>query len=197
MRFSWRRQTELPSDGYAGEYLAALNRTAALGLETPPRLLVEKDCVDPDKTMPVLLDYFDEHEPGELVGQTLAINVALIPRLLDQTGVPFNLTLGWIELDGKPRFQHGEERIRQFLREGMTAWRRDGVPFHVWLTSPAFEVLDVTFAMNNGLAQTQEECARLIIYKSMYGSTDDPIYHPTVVGEESLSQTEVLLDLGR
>ena len=45
----------------------------------------------------MLLDYFDERSPEELIGQTLAINIALIPRLQEVTGALFEVTLGWIK----------------------------------------------------------------------------------------------------
>jgi hypothetical protein len=51
---------------------------------------------------------------------------------MDASAVP--LTIGWIEPDGTPRLQHGEERITMFLTEKWAAWQREGVPFHLWLT---------------------------------------------------------------
>jgi len=177
--------------------MAAFARTESFGLKAPPRLLVAKPCVDVDKTLPVRLDYFDEHTNEELMGQTLAINVALIPLLMEATGVPFELTIGWIELGGKPRMKHGEETIRRFITDMLAAWHREGVPFHIWLTSPAGEILDVTFGMNNSWAKSRKECARLIIYKTPDQVTDDPIYHPTLVGEDFLVQTGVMIEVGR
>ena len=41
------------------------------------------------------------------------------------------------------------------MTEKLAAWQRKGVPFHIWLTSPACEILDVTFAMNNGWAKIE------------------------------------------
>lgn len=75
------------SPAYIAEYIAAMDRTADLGLQTPPRVLLSKICVDPDRTLQVLLDYFARHTPAELIGQTAAINLALIPILLGATGV--------------------------------------------------------------------------------------------------------------
>ena len=46
------------------------------------------------------------HRPVDLVGQTVAINLALVPILLEATGVPFHLTIGWIEQQGKPVLEH-------------------------------------------------------------------------------------------
>ena len=111
------------------------------------------------------------------------------------TGVPFELTIGWIELSGKPIFQHGDDTVRRFMIEKSNAWQRDGIPFHLWLTSPAFEILDVTFGMNNGWAHNRDDCARLVIYKPA-DATGDPVYHPTLVGEDFFRQTGLLVKLG-
>ena len=53
-----------------------------------------------------------------------------------------------------------------------------GVPFHKWLTSPACEVVDVTWAMNLGTVG------------------DSPTYHPIVVGEDFPYQSGCILELG-
>ncbi|HLH13509.1 MAG TPA: hypothetical protein VKV16_01870 [Solirubrobacteraceae bacterium] len=149
--------------------------------------------MDLERTLPVLLDYFDRHGPEALIGQTLAIHFALIPRLYAATGVHFELTVGWIVRQGKPLFQHDETLIRVFLREKLAAWQRLGVPFHLWLTSPALEILDVTFAMNCGWAKSREDCSRLILYRCEHHAPADPVYHPTIVGPDFFEQTGVVI----
>ena len=47
--------------GYLKEVLAAFDRTEDLAIQAPPRVLVQKDCVDGDLTRTVLLDYFCRH----------------------------------------------------------------------------------------------------------------------------------------
>jgi hypothetical protein len=180
---------------YLSEYIAAVERTEALGLQVPPRILVKKDCIDIQRTLPVLLDYFEEHTPQELIGQTAAIDVALIPRLLEATGVPFQLTFGWIVREGRPIFQHGAATLRHFMTQKLAAWQREGVPFHIWLTSPACEILDLTFAMNLEWASTREECAQRVIHRSLHEFQADPVYHPTIVGEDFFRQTGLLIDI--
>jgi hypothetical protein len=69
--------------------------------QPPSRVLVNKPCIDPDVTLPVLLDYFDRHTPEELLGQTLAINVDLIALLWGKTRVPVEITFGWVEIKGQ------------------------------------------------------------------------------------------------
>jgi hypothetical protein len=162
---------------YVQEFEAALQRTERLGLDASPvRVVVRNDCVDMAKTMPVLLDYFARHDPAELTGQTLAIHFALLPLLVRETGVPFQLTIGWMVHDGRIIFQHDEEIYRRFLREKLAAWSREGMPFHLWLTSPAHEVLDVTFEMNLGWAKTREQCEKLVIYQPAHTAPGKDVY---------------------
>ena len=73
------------------------------------------------------------------------------------------------------------------------AWWREGLPFHIWLTSPALEILDVTFAMNLGWAKTREECGRLIIYQSHHDVSKEPIYHPMLVGEQFFARIGIVV----
>ncbi len=187
---------ELPAmQAYATEYIEAFARTESLGLNAPPRILVLNDCVDPDRTLAVILDYYERATPEQLLGQTLAINTDLVDLLWDATRVAFELTFGYVELGGKRYGECSEETLRRYVTERYVAWQREGVPFHIWLTSPACEVLDVTFAMNLGGSRTREECARRIVYKSSR-SQGDPIYHPMLVGADFLRQTGALVDLG-
>jgi hypothetical protein len=179
----------LIGSAYVSEYMMAIDRTEAFGFEAPPRLLVKKDCVDMGTVRPALLDYFDENAPASLIGQTGAVHIALAPLLYDKTGIPFQLTIGWLMRKGKAIFQHDEQLIQRFV-EGKTAvWLHEGCPFHLWLTSPACEILDVTFAMNLGWAKTREECANLIVYQSTHDPPGDSVYHPTLVGPDFFHKT--------
>ena len=54
---------------------------------------------------------------------------------------------------------------------------------------PAFEILDVTFAMNLGWAETREECAELIVYQSARKPPGHSTYHPTLVGADFFHKT--------
>ena len=174
---------------YVGEYLAAIDRTEAFGFEAPPRLLVRKDCVDMRSLRPVLLDYFNCSPPDSMIGQTAASHFALVPLLYDKARISFNLTIGWLVHKGKPIHQHDERLIQRFIEGNTDAWLEEGCPFHLWLTSPACEILDVTFAMNLGWAKNREECADLIVYQSAHEPPSESIYHPTLVGPDFFHKT--------
>ncbi len=181
---------------YGQEFTQAWDRTLRLGLALPPvRLLVRKNCIDLTKALPVIVDYFNWYSGDQLVGQTMAIHNALLPLLCDAFDVPLQLTIGWIEFDGTPRMQHGEALIQRFLTEKLAAWHREGVPFHLWLTSPALEVLDVTFALNLSWAKSAEDCARRVIYQSLDAPPGNPVYHPTLVGDDFFVQSGAIINM--
>ncbi len=98
-----------------------------------------------------------------------------------------------IDQQGRVRFKHDEVLIARFLALKEEAWRREGLPFHIWLTSLALEILDVTFAMNLGWAKTREQCARLIVYQSIHEPALDPVYHSTLVGPDFFLKAGVAL----
>ncbi len=114
---------------YVGEYLAAIDRTAQFGFEVPPRLIVRKDCVDTEVMRPILLDYFERSLPDSMIGQTAAIHFALVPLLYDKTGIPFNITIGWLVRKGKAIYQHDERLIQHFIEGNIDAWLEEGCPF--------------------------------------------------------------------
>jgi RHS repeat-associated protein len=78
----------------------------------------------------------------------------LVPFLADKTGIPFQLTIGWIERRGKPIYQHAESLFQRFVEGKTDAWLREGCPFHLWWHRRAGEILDVLFAMSLGWAKT-------------------------------------------
>jgi hypothetical protein len=174
---------------YVGEYLAAIDRTEEYGFEPPMRLLMKRDCVDMHTLRPLLLNYFGRSPPDSMIGQTAAIHFDLVPLLHDKIGIPFNLTIGWIVRNGKAICRHDERLIQRFIEGNTQAWLDEGCPFHVWLTSPACEILDVTFAMNLGWAKNREECAELIVYQSAHEPQGESIYHPTLVGLDFFHKT--------
>src|ERR1700677_151081 len=174
---------------YVGEYLAAIDRTEEFGFDAPPRLLVRKDCIDKQALRPVLLDFFERSPPDSMIGQTAAIHFALVPLLYDKTGICFNLTIGWLARNGKGICQHDERLILRFIEGNTDAWLEEGCPFHLWLTSPACEILDVTFAMNLGWIKNREECADLIVYQSAHEPPGESVYHPTLVGPDFFHKT--------
>jgi hypothetical protein len=178
---------------YIAEYIEAIERTERFGFEAPPRVIAQKDGVDMFVVMPVLLDFYEGNSPEDLMGQTMAINFALVPELHKKTGIHFNLTTGWMVREGRPIFPHDDDLIRRFIKGGSDEWLKAGFPFHLWLTAMSCEIVDVTFAMNMGHALTRAQCARRVVYQSARVLAEDFIYHPTVVGPDFYYKTGAIL----
>ena len=194
-----KRRDEGPRSGstYAREFIEAFARTDALGLSsTPVRLLVEKDCVDLEAVTPLVHRYLDEFGGDEAVGQAFAICVNIIPYLYAETGIPFTLTLGWFEQMGRELYRHDEQLLKTMLRGGIAAWQEEGIPLHVWLTSPACEVVDVTLPTTIAAVSGADELAGGIIYISNRDPHPPVIYHPTMVGIEFLEKIGAAIELG-
>ena len=134
-----------PMQRYAQEFIAASRWSAAHGIEqSPVRLKPRPDLVDMKKADPVLQRLLGHYEDRELALQALAVQMLLLRELSVAIEVPLMLTMGWFEIEGKASYQHGEELRLKLVEEGGAPFLVDGLPFHVWLTSPAFEVIDAT-----------------------------------------------------
>jgi hypothetical protein len=88
----------------------------------------------------------------------------------------------------KAIYQRDERLIQRFIEGNTDPWLEEGYPFHLWLTCPAGEILDLTFAMNLGSAKNREDCADLIVYQSARQPPGDSIYHPTWSDHSSTKQ---------
>jgi hypothetical protein len=191
------RASPFPGCTYAREFMKAFHRTQALGLSLPPvSLLVEKDCVDTEVITRAVHKYLDEYSDAEALGQAFAINVNIIPYLYAETGIPFTLTMGWFEHLGKELYRHDEQLLRTLLRSGIADYPPYGIPLHVWLTSPACEVLDVTLPSTIATVSGTEQLSGGIIYISNQDTAPPWIYHPTVVGVEFLEKIGAAMPLG-
>ena len=182
-----------PQQTYTAEYMAAFDRTESFGLKAPRRVLVRKDCIDPTFALAAALKYFDSHSSFERTRMPVQTNADFLAIFWQEAQVPLELTFGVVDVGGKTYGECSDATIRRYLRDKDLAWQREGVPFRVWLTSPACEVLDVTFAMVT--SQTREQCAKRIIYKPVSAShLSTPVYHPRIVGVDFLEQTGALFD---
>jgi hypothetical protein len=181
-----------PMEAYAQEFVRAYNRSRRLGLRLPRvQLLARKDCLDMDRIQPVLQDYVGRYSQAEIIGQAFAINVQLVSLLADKIGLPLTLTMGWFDHAGKQPYQHDEAFIEKLLQEGAGKYLTERLPLHVWLTSPACEVLDVTLPTTLAEVTGSRNLAGGVVYLSNRTVAPGIIYHPTVVGGDFLMKIGV------
>jgi hypothetical protein len=138
-----------------------------------------------------------DSQVSELFLLLCLVAAPLLVRLVETTGVPFQLTVGWITRKGRDIFKHDETTHRRFLQQKQAASVAEGMPFHLWLTSPAFEILDATFALNLGWARSRPSCQSLVVYRKSQSAEQDLVYHPTVVGPEFFDESRAVACLDR
>jgi hypothetical protein len=188
-----------PADGiysYPAEFLKAYDRTEGLGCKAPPRVLVQKNCLDMAKVGGALQKFFKDCTADDIAQQGFAHTVNLVPFLNAELGMPMILTIGWLELDGRPLFKHDDDFMRTLVRDGALSCGATGLPLHMWLTSLACEVLDVTFASTFAAQTGDKEVAGKAMYQANDNRDPDLIYHPTIVGVDFLDKIGATLHLG-
>ena len=186
-----------PMQRYAQEFIAASRWSARHGIEqSPVRPQPRPDFIDKGKADPVLQRLLGHYENQDLVSQALAVQMLLLRELSVAIEVPLMLTMGWFEIEGKASYQHGEELRLKLVEEGGAPFLVDGLPFHVWLTSPAFEVIDATLPTILAQVTGNQNLARRVVYLSNQTPNPRVIYHPTIVGDRFLVDIGVAVDLG-
>jgi hypothetical protein len=111
-------------------------------------------------------------------------------------GVPLTITTGWIEQGGQSRYVNDHALLERLLKKDPSVDTSRGLPLHVWLTSPAFEIIDIalpTIMARNGGGR---ELAGGVLYLSNQDPKPSVIYHPTVLGEEFLYRIGVVFGIG-
>lgn len=181
---------------YPAEFLRAYERTEALGCKAPPRILVEKNCLDMERVGAALQKFFTGCTAEDIAQQGFAHNVNLVPFLNAELETPTILTIGWIELNGRPHYKHDDELLRILLRDGALSFGGSGIPLHMWLTSLACEVLDVSFASTFAAQSGDRDIAGRVMYQPNDNRDPDVVYHPTVVGIDFVDKIGAAVKLG-
>ncbi len=101
--------------------------------------------------------------------------------------------MGWFDHAGRRPYLHDEAFIEKLVKEGAGKFLTEGLPLHVWLTSPACEVLDATLPTTLAEATGSKNLAGGIVYLSNHTAAPAITYHPTVIGEEFLVKIGVAI----
>jgi hypothetical protein len=206
--FEWLRRGETPPPApiteplppmqqYAQEFMAASEWTAQQGLFVPPvQLVVNKDCVDWTEMAPVMQRLIGPYRDEEIAKELFAMNTRLVPQLYEAVGIPFRLTIGWFDISGAIHYQHDQALLKKLLQKDASVDTSRGLGLHVWLTSPAFEIIDVCLPTIMALRTNQPEKARGIFYASNQDPHPSITYRPTAVGEEFLFRIGAIFGIG-
>ena len=186
-----------PMQQYAQDFMAASAWSEAQGLHVPPvQFIVNKDCVDWTVAEPVLQRLIGPYRDEEIERELFAMNARLVPQLLEALGIPFRLTIGWFDISGEIHHRHDQAQLKRLLEKDPSLDTSRGLDLHVWLTSPAFEVLDVCLPTIVAARTQDPNLARGILYLSNQDPNPSVTYHPTTVGEEFLFRIGAVFGIG-
>lgn len=122
--------------------------------------------------------YMVVHGPGHVRDDALGLNLALLTYLQRVLGSAFALTAGWYELAGRAHGRDTAESLTSVIDERICN-PGSPLPVHVWLTSRAFEILDVTIGRLLGGGATGHDEAVVPFYFRAPSAADLLVYHPT------------------
>lgn len=157
---------------YAVEYLDAIWRTERLGGNLPVRL---RTCAQEGAGREAVFGAvraFKEAFGGQVGNDEAGFNQQLRNFIEERLAARFTLTAGWCE------------------RERASA---GGPELHFWLTSAAWEVLDVARARSCHAAGGRDES---VFYRNAE-KWPGIIYHPVLIGSEVLEKSQVRTRIAR
>lgn len=171
---------------YHTDFLAAMDRTEALGLAVPPIKLTPGSLLTEDK----VADLYDEvaREPlrfYHLMHQCIRFHLSETPSVIKVLGVEPAFTLGYVSHREVFFNQFSVEDIRQYLAD---ADPKESSPInvHAWLTLPTLEIIDMTFLTTNFryfLDQGLQPWMKFITgHPDALRTTMNLAYHPMLVG---------------
>ncbi|MFA6191814.1 MAG: hypothetical protein WC665_05615 [Sulfurimonas sp.] len=130
---------------YKDEFNEAINRTKRFKLKLPhvdmnDDILLNEEFED--KFNKVMMKEILQHKDVFL--QCYILNYKIKKILDEQLDYNFMYTIGYIELDGEPRFKSTEKDLFKMIQNSRPDYNNDGVKIHVWLTLPSMEIVDLT-----------------------------------------------------
>lgn len=177
----------MSTSNYEVEFQNAIQRTKAWGLDAPSfkpserRLLNDKGVRKLNK---LLQNSLGKMPPSQVSQQCFAMNFFMQEQLEALLGTDLTYTLGYVEFNQHNVFYTPEEQLEALL--GTPASMRP-VNLHAWLTSPSYEIIDLTFGTTYGVVHNDPSCYGLIYAQHHSLFTKDFIHHPQVVGDDFLS----------
>jgi len=173
----------------SSEWHSALSYTQELGVKTPPLppdSWTTAQYISPRLTSGVLHSLKREflgRATSEYIFKCFNVHNFIYNALYDEFRTPCYLTLGWVEYNGKPFFRHSRDDLRNWVAYGVPD--RDNVNLHAWITFPSGEMLDATIASVIALNEG-DNGADGDVYWFESEACGPFLYHPTIIGMESL-----------
>lgn len=186
----------MPVHQYEIEFQNALGRTASWGLQVPnfepnSKILMDKSGL---KSLQILLQNVMGEIPEEGVSQQcFAITYLMKEKLEELFKTELTYTLGYVELERRPVFYTPEKQLKSLIDKPLL---NRSFNLHAWLTTPSYEIIDLTFGTTYGVVNNKPEAIGGIAAQHCSLFTDGFIHHPQLIGEDYLSAIGAIVQVG-
>jgi len=184
-------------EDYKKMFIDAIKRTENHKLELDPPLIdmfeqyIQVGVYD-DITV-LLNSEYPDYEKGVLAFNCHRVSYFMKPILEKYFDTELYLTIGYISNGESTYFPISESQITNLLIEKPKEVQ-ETIPFHVWLTLPSLEIIDLTFGQSFAEKSTEDIPMNQFLLRhpdQIYGSMK---YHPMIIGEGFLKSIGVLKD---
>lgn len=181
--------------GYKNLFIDAIKRTAIhkLELDTPLIDTLEQYIqvgVYEDITL-LLNSEYPEFEKGILAFNCHKVSYSMKPILEKYFETELYLTIGYVSAGETTFFEVNESQITNLLIQKPKEVQ-ETIPFHVWLTLPSMEIIDLTFGQSFAKKSTEDIPMNQFLLRHPDQLSGSMQYHPMIIGEDFLKSVGVL-----
>lgn len=176
--------------------MKALETSKKWGLDTPKFTLSSQPLITQESTArfeEACQKILGSIPPETISQQCFMINNAIKDNLEEVFQSPLYFTLGYVEHHQKPVFYTPIGELKHLLKTGFTG---GAMNLHAWLTTPNYEIIDLTFSTTFGVVRNDPTLYGRIAFQHHSKFNDAMIHHPQLVGDDFLKQIGALIDVG-
>ncbi len=178
--------------GYEKELKEAFKRTRDWDLEVPQVKFSSSNLITETKRQQVyqfLQDNLGKLNPDYISNKCFEIHNEIKEGLEGILGVQLVYTLGYINVDRGPVFYTSIKELCRMLKyDNSQISITNKLKLHAWLTTPNYEIIDLTFMTTLALITNNPNSIGGIIFQHNTNFRGDLEYHPQLVGNDFLKK---------
>lgn len=139
----------------------------------------------------LLCSAYPDYEKGILAFNCHKVSYFMKPILEKYFDTELYLTIGYISFSESTFFEINDNQITNLLTHKPKEVQYK-IPFHVWLTLPSMEIIDLTFGQSFAKKSSEDIRMNQFILKHPDKLSGSMQYHPMIVGKDFLKSIGVL-----
>lgn len=182
-------------EGYESEFNQALKLAHKWRLATPKFTPSSQPFINKEssaKFNEIIQKILGPIPPEHISQQCFIINALVKEDLEDVFKTPLYYTLGYVSCNKRPMFFTPINELHQLLKHG---FKGGAINLHAWLTTPHYEIIDLTCSTTVGFARNDPQLYGRIALQHHSQFNEGMIHHPQLVGEDFLREINALIEL--